>query len=57
MKGLLPLTNGNEEDALTRARRFYFWQRGEIRRLKRDHSKRERRYGQADARARAEQER
>lgn len=50
---LLPLRDGDAEDALTRARRFYFWQRGEIRRIKRRHGKRERRHGEDAAQARA----
>jgi len=50
---LLPLRDGDAEDALTRARRIYFWQRGEIRRIKRRQAKRERRHGRAEAQAQA----
>mgnify|MGYP001123128962 CR=1 FL=1 len=49
MRGRRPLPDGEAEDALTRARRFYHWQRGQLRRIKRRVGKRERRYGKAEA--------
>lgn len=32
--------NGDEEDALTGARKYYFWQRGELKKIKRGYNKR-----------------
>lgn len=40
----IPL-NGDEYDALTKARRYYFWQRGELKKVKRGYNKRFRREG------------
>ncbi|WP_433503718.1 hypothetical protein ACQP04_29085 [Pseudonocardia halophobica] len=45
----LPLIDGDEQDALTRTRRFYHWRAGQVRRIKRRVSKRERRFGRAEA--------
>ena len=42
--------SGDEFDALPKARQVYFWQRGELRRIKRRVSKRQRRQGRASAR-------
>lgn len=43
MRRRVPLKRGDEYDAFTRWRRYYHWQRGELRKLKRRLSKRERR--------------
>lgn len=46
---MIPLKGGDEYDALTRARKFYFWQSGELRKIKRQYNKRVRRTGKQEA--------
>jgi hypothetical protein len=44
------LKGGDEFDALTKARKYYFWQSGELKRIKRGHNKRFRKNGKEDIR-------
>ncbi len=39
----IPLKGGDEQDALTRAKRFLHWRAGERKKIKRRYNKRERR--------------
>lgn len=43
MKGELPLTSGDEQDALTRWRKYLIWKPGERKRIKRVYRRRVRR--------------
>jgi hypothetical protein len=45
MTGRIPLRGGDEYDALTSWRKYVFWQRGELKRIKRGYNKRFRRLG------------
>jgi anionic cell wall polymer biosynthesis LytR-Cps2A-Psr (LCP) family protein len=47
MMGHRSRLNGDEWDAFTRWRKRLFWQPGELRRIKRQHSKRQRRLAKA----------
>ena len=40
----MPLKTGDEQDALTRARKFYHWKRGQLKRIKRAYNKKERKW-------------
>ncbi len=44
---------GEENDAFTRARKFYFWQAGQIRKAKRSYAKRFRKACRLDAKEKA----
>ena len=44
---------GDENDAFTRARKFYFWQAGQIRKAKRSYAKRFRKACRLDAKEKA----
>lgn len=48
-KSVIPLKGGDEYDALTRDRKFYFWQSGELRKIKRGYNKRVRREAKQEA--------
>ena len=48
-KGLVPLKGGEEYDALTRARKFYHWRPGVLRKIKRGYNKRVRREAKQEA--------
>lgn len=48
-KPVIPLKGGDEYDALTAARKFYFWRSGELRKIKRQYNKRVRRIGKQEA--------
>jgi hypothetical protein len=45
------LKDGDEWDALTRARRFYHWRPGELRAIKRRYNKRQRKEARFECRA------
>lgn len=45
---------GDENDAFTRARKFYFWQPGQIRKAKRSYAKRFRKVCRLDAKGKAD---
>ena len=47
MRGRIPL-HGDEEDALTRAKRFYLWRPGRRKEIKRGYNKRARKAGKRD---------
>jgi len=40
----MPMRNGDEYDALTSARKHYYWRRGALRRIKRAYRRAERRW-------------
>jgi len=43
----IPMKGGDEYDAFTNWRRYVYWQRGELKRIKRKYNKRVRRAGRA----------
>ena len=40
----IPMKGGDEYDALTKARRFYLWKAGQLKKIKRTYNKRFRKY-------------
>ncbi len=40
----MPFSNGDEEDALTKARKFYHWRPSQIKKIKRSYHKKERKW-------------
>ena len=49
MAGRIPMRGGDEFDVFGVWRRLYFWQRGEMKRIKRAYNKRARKAGKRDA--------
>ena len=45
----IPMKGGDEYDGLTKARRFYLWKAGQLKKIKRAYNKRFRKYGTAVA--------
>tara|TARA_R110001606_G_scaffold7995_1_gene34932 strand:+ start:354 stop:515 length:162 start_codon:yes stop_codon:yes gene_type:complete len=41
----IPMKGGSEYDALTKARKFYLWKAGQVKRIKRAYNKRFRKHG------------
>ena len=41
----IPMKGGDEYDALTKARKFYKWKTGQVKRIKRAYNKRFRKHG------------
>ena len=40
----IPMKGGDEYDGLTKARKFYLWKRGQLKKIKRAYNKRFRKY-------------
>ena len=45
MSKRIPMKSGDEYDGLTKARKFYLWKRGQLKKIKRAYNKRFRKYG------------
>ena len=50
----IPMKGGDEYDGLTKARRFYLWKAGQLKKIKRAYNKRLRKYGSAVANSKEE---